>query len=211
MSIKGALNAVCGEQIKRARNPLQLLYPPIPNFVVSSHPKPLGNFDHVAKCASAFLLAPELTLLTQSFYHQMKSRNIAKCFPLNKSFYVFYNTFPGSGRLSDPSKHMHHPHANAPIPPITTPTHSAHTLSHALSLTLRSPSSSACYCFPFLKILQDMPTDISDPMSLLLSPACYCFRQASEAGDLVSDTGSFLISAPCDRPAPQLSLASKSF
>ena len=83
---------------------------PIPNFVISSHPKPLGKFDHVAKCASAFLLAPELTLLTRSFYHQMKSRNIAKCFPLNKSFYIFYNTFPCSGRLPDPSKHMHHPH-----------------------------------------------------------------------------------------------------
>lgn len=91
------------------------------------------------------------------------------------------------------------------------PTRSAHTLSHALSLTLRSPSSRACCCFPFLKILRDMPTDISDPMSLLLSPACCCFRQASEAGDLVSDTCSDLISAPRDRLAPQLSLTSKSF
>ena len=128
MSIKGVLNAVCGELIKRARNPLQLLYPPIPNFVISSHPKPLGKFDHVAKCASAFLLAPELTLLTRSFYHQMKSRNIAKCFPLNKSFYIFYNTFPCSGRLPDPSKHMHHPHMQMrtyhPLPhPHTVHTH----------------------------------------------------------------------------------------
>lgn len=132
MSTKGILNAICGELIKRARNPLQLLYPPIPNFVISSHPKPLGKLDslrqdHVAKCASALLMAPELTLLTQSFYHQMKSRNIAKCFPLNKSLCIYYNTFRGSGRLPDPSKHKHHPHmqmrTDYPSPTHTQCTH----------------------------------------------------------------------------------------
>lgn len=148
---------------------------------------------------NALLMAPELILLTQSFYHQIKSRNIAKCFPLNRSFQHLPQQWKVSWSLQT---HASSTHANAHILPIPKPIHS-----RALSLTPRR----ARHRFPFLKILQDLPTDLSDPTSLLPSPACCCFRPASETGDWVSDMCSDLLSAACDRLAPQLSLTSETF
>lgn len=139
---------------------------------------------HTVNFAPPLLISPLLALLTQS-RSQLKSRDVPKYFPLNRSFFfplnwslhIPYNSFPSRwNRLTIPGNiHMApNTHTNTHILPIAQSTHTE-------LWPQESPDSNACCCFLLIKILQNMPKDISNPRSLPPSPACCSFRCASEA------------------------------
>lgn len=140
MSTKGDLSAVWGPLIKRTRKSSLATYDaPPPKFscqtlsssaIQSSWGKcnslwqgPAINF------APPLLISPSLALLTQCLCSQLKTRDGTKCFPLNRSLYTLYNSFPShwSSLTIPPNIHITPTHTLTQILPIAQCTHWAVT------------------------------------------------------------------------------------